>query len=64
MREFKVEQTVQCEVNVWFTIKAETLEDALQYVENSLTTPTSIPGCDYEIVSDGDILSTTIQEIM
>ena len=62
MPKFKVEQTVQCEVDVWFTIEAESLEDALQYVENSLTSPTSVPGCDYEIVSDGDILSTSVQE--
>jgi hypothetical protein len=64
MRKFKVEQLVQCEVNVWFIVEAETLEDALNDVENSFTAPTSIPGCDYEVVSDGDILSTTIQEIM
>ena len=63
MRKFKVAQTVQCEVDVWFTIEAESLEDALRYVENSLVSPTSIPGCDYEIVSDGDILSSSVEEI-
>ena len=55
MPQFKVQQIVQCEVNVWYVIEAKNQTDAEKMVK-TISTPTCAEGCDYEIVNDSEIL--------
>ena len=59
---FKVNQTVLCEVNVWYHVDAEDMTIALEMVSRN-SSPTSMMHIgDFEIVGDESILKTTIQE--
>ena len=60
MIKFKVNQLVQCEVSVCYTVYATTFDEAAKKVAAN-TTPTCVDGRDFEIISDGVILSTEIE---
>ena len=62
MAKFRVNQLVQCAVNVWYVIEAESEADAKALV-NSIDTPTCAEGCDYEIVNDDKVLLTKIERV-
>lgn len=62
MKDFKVRQLVLCEVSVWYYIKAESHEQALQIVANNKC-PTSTSGVDYEINSDEKIIQTFVEDV-
>ena len=60
MPKFRVNQTVICEVNVWYMVDAPTHSDALAIVA-SKKCPTSEDGVDYEITSDTAIIYTKVE---
>jgi hypothetical protein len=65
MSKFTVEQLVQCEVRVWYTVEALSHNDALALVARDMCpTSRSEEGVfkDYEIITDGNIISTEIKE--
>lgn len=60
--KYEVEQLVNCQVRVKYTITAITHEHALAIVANN-NVPTSVDGCDYEIVSDINTESTIVKSL-
>ena len=66
MSKFTVEQLVQCEVRVWYTVEAPTHNDALALVARDMC-PTSLSDegvfKDYEILTDGNVIRTEIKEV-
>ena len=62
MVKFRVNQLVQCTVNVWYVIEAESETEAKSIV-NFIDTPTCANWCDYEIVSDDKVLLTKIERL-
>jgi hypothetical protein len=61
MAKFRVNQLVQCTVNVWYVIEAESEAEAKSIV-NFIDAPTCANWRDYEIVSDDKVLLTKIKE--
>jgi len=61
MPYFSVEQVLNCEVRVWYRVEAPTHEQALRDIA-SVDCPTCVDGRDYEIITDGSVVSTIVKE--
>lgn len=62
MKKYKVEQVVQCDVRVWYTVEALSHDQALRKIAE-IDCPTSgsvMDGTDYEIISDNAIIYTKV----
>ena len=63
MAKYDVRQKVMCEVSVWYTVEANSHNEAILIV-SSIHTPTSVSNADFEIISDCNILSTSVKRII
>ena len=61
MKVYKVEQLVKCEVRVTYSLRADSMEEALKVVAEEKT-PTATDGADHYVVSDGDIVYSLVRE--
>jgi hypothetical protein len=61
MKKFRVEQVIQCEVRVWYTVETLSHDSALKKVAE-VDCPTCADGADYEIISDGAVIYTKVLE--
>jgi hypothetical protein len=60
MKKFRVKHVVVCEVSVWRTIEAESMEQAIGMVADIETVTSTATGADYEIVNDIEIKAVSI----
>ena len=61
MKIYKVEQLVKCEVRVTYSLRADSMEEALKVVAEEKT-PTAKSGADHYVVSDSDIVYSLVRE--
>jgi hypothetical protein len=59
MNSYKVKQIVLCEVATYRTIKANSMEEAMSKMAGI---ETATAECDYEILSDREVLSVVIDK--
>ena len=58
---YQVQQVVLCEVSVWGYVTADSIEQAIEYVNENMSTGDS--NFDHEIISDVKTISLKIKEV-
>jgi hypothetical protein len=61
MKKYRVKHLVLCEVSTWRVVEAKNYAEALAKVAE-IETVTSAGECDYEIVSDREVIAMSIKE--
>ncbi len=59
--KYKVEHLVLCKVATWRVIEADSIEEAMGKMA-AIETVTASTECDYEIISDVEVLAVNIEK--